>query len=61
MDEFELIDRLVAILGDDARGPRVVLGPGDDAALIENPVNSLAVASIDTLVAGVHFPPAAPA
>ncbi|HET6472944.1 MAG TPA: thiamine-phosphate kinase [Pseudomonadales bacterium] len=61
MDEFELIDRLVAILGDDARGPHVVLGPGDDAALIENPANCLAVASIDTLVAGVHFPPTAPA
>jgi thiamine-monophosphate kinase len=61
MDEFELIDRLIAILGDDARGSRVVLGPGDDAALIENPPHSIAVASIDTLVAGVHFPSDAPA
>jgi thiamine-monophosphate kinase len=61
MDEFELIDRLIAILGDDARGARVLLGPGDDAALIETPPNTVAVASIDTLVAGVHFPPSAPA
>jgi len=61
MDEFELIDRLIAILGDVARGGRVLLGPGDDAALIETPPNTLAVATIDTLVAGVHFPPAAPA
>ena len=61
MDEFELIDRLIAILGDDARGAPVLLGPGDDAALIETPPNTVAVATIDTLVAGVHFPSAAPA
>jgi len=61
MDEFELIDRLIAILGDDARGARVLLGPGDDAALIQTPPNTVAVATIDTLVAGVHFPPNAPA
>ena len=61
MDEFELIDRLIAIVGDDARGARVLLGPGDDAALIETPPNTVGVATIDTLVAGVHFPPNAPA
>ena len=61
MDEFELIDRLIEILGDNARGPAILLGPGDDAALIEIAANSLVVSSIDTLVADVHFPAAAPA
>ena len=61
MDEFELIDRLIEILGDSVRDPRILLGPGDDAALIEPPADSIAVATIDTLVAGVHFPVKAPA
>ncbi len=61
MDEFELIDRLIEILGDNTRGPHILLGPGDDAALIEAPAGTLAVASIDTLVGGVHFPLDAPA
>ena len=61
MDEFELIDRLIEILGENARGPTILLGPGDDAALIQLPSNSVAVSSIDTLVADVHFPAAAPA
>src|SRR5262245_39553380 len=61
MDEFQLIDRLIEILGDTAHGAGVLLGPGDDAALIAIPEGSVAVASIDTLVAGVHFPAKAPA
>jgi thiamine-monophosphate kinase len=61
MDEFELIDRLIEILGDQVRGPGVLLGPGDDAALVEVPAGSVVVSSIDTLVGGVHFPLAAPA
>jgi thiamine-monophosphate kinase len=61
MDEFELIDRLIEILGENARGPAILLGPGDDSALIRMPANSVVVSSIDTLVAGVHFPAAAPA
>jgi thiamine-monophosphate kinase len=61
MDEFELIDRLIAALGEQARGPGVVLGPGDDAALLEIPSHNVLVSSIDTLVAGTHFPAAAPA
>jgi thiamine-monophosphate kinase len=61
MDEFELIDRLIAALGDQARGPGMLLGPGDDAALLEIPPHNVLVSSIDTLVAGTHFPMAAPA
>jgi thiamine-monophosphate kinase len=61
MDEFALIDRLIEILGENVRGPRIVLGPGDDAALVQLPSGSVAVSSIDTLVADVHFPAAAPA
>ena len=61
MDEFELIGRLIEILGDNVRGPHILLGPGDDAAVVEIPAGSLAVSSIDTLVGGVHFPIDAPA
>ncbi len=61
MDEFELIDRLIEILGDNVRGSGIVLGPGDDASLVQIPPGSVAVSSIDTLVADVHFPAAAPA
>jgi thiamine-monophosphate kinase len=61
MDEFQLIDRLIGILGDEVRGRGILLGPGDDASLVEIPVGTVAVSSIDTLVAGVHFPAAAPA
>lgn len=54
MPEFDLIDLL-------ARGsatPRadVVLGIGDDAAVLEIARGEQLVACVDTLVAGVHFP-----
>ncbi len=61
MNEFELIDCLLRELGDVARGGDIVVGPGDDAALVALPARCVVVASIDTLVAGVHFPPDAPA
>jgi len=52
--EFDLITRYFR-----QRGPRrdeVQLGIGDDAALIEPPVGRQLVATVDTLVAGHHFP-----
>jgi thiamine-monophosphate kinase len=59
--EFELIARHFAALTP-ARGG-VVLGPGDDAALLDLPPGRELVVTVDTLVAGVHFfddcPPAA--
>ena len=38
-------------------GCGVVLGIGDDAAILRPPPDQDLVVSIDTLVAGVHFPP----
>lgn len=60
MDEFELIERLTAKLP--KSGPRVRLGPGDDAAVTE-PGGATAT-TVDALIEGVHFtlpefPPAA--
>ena len=59
MNEFELIDLMVAELGDAATG--VVLGPGDDGAVTRVPEGCELVSSIDALVADVHFPAAAAA
>jgi thiamine-monophosphate kinase len=61
VDEFALIGEVVAQLGDRARGGWVAHGPGDDAAVIAQTPDCQAVASIDTLVAGVHFPVDMPA
>ncbi len=56
MDEFELIERIVARLRDVAGGRGVVVGPGDDAAVLEVPNGHQLVVSTDTLVAGRHYP-----
>jgi thiamine-monophosphate kinase len=50
-DEFGLIARITARL---AAGPAVLLGPGDDAAVLAAP-DGRVVASTDALVAGRHF------
>jgi thiamine-monophosphate kinase len=52
--EFELIAALRRRLP--ATGPSVLLGPGDDAALIQPPPGQGQVLSTDTLVANRHFP-----
>jgi thiamine-monophosphate kinase len=57
LGEFELIDRYFRVAGqagDKRRG--VVLGVGDDAAVLEPPPGQQLVAAIDTLVEGRHFP-----
>lgn len=54
MGEFELIERFFSALG--ARRQDVVLGVGDDAAVVELPPGRQLVAAVDTLVAGRHFP-----
>lgn len=56
MNEFELIDCIVAELGDSVDAPWVRVGPGDDAAVTVAPAGSELVSSIDALVGGVHFP-----
>ena len=55
LTEFSAIERYFARLTPGGRG--VVLGPGDDAALLEPDPDSRLVVSTDTLVSGVHFFP----
>lgn len=53
--EFEIINRYFSGLvtaGDE----RVVLGPGDDCAILRVPPDRQLCVSSDTLLAGVHFP-----
>ena len=52
--EFDLIARIRARAA--SRGD-VVLGIGDDAALLQPPAGMLLAVAMDTLNAGVHFPP----
>lgn len=59
MNEFQLIDAIVAELGPAAAGPQVRVGPGDDAAVIEIAPGMEIVSTIDALVGDVHFPAAA--
>jgi len=49
--ELELIAAIEALLA--PRGPRLIRGPGDDAAVVRS--RPLAVTSVDTSVDGVHF------
>ena len=58
LSEPELIARFFRNCGAQRRD--VALGVGDDAALLECPPNAQLVATTDTLVAGVHFPPTVP-
>ncbi|MGV8960504.1 MAG: thiamine-phosphate kinase [Stenotrophomonas sp.] len=53
LDEFSLIDRIRART---AARPDIVLGIGDDAALLQMPPGQQLVVTADTLNAGVHFP-----
>ncbi len=59
MSEFGLIRRHFADLG--ATRADVVLGVGDDAALVQVPAQRQLVLAVDTLLAGVHFPENTPA
>ena len=53
-EEFALIDRYFK--NKTLSRKDVVLGIGDDAALLQLPAQQLLVVAMDTLVAGVHFP-----
>ncbi len=53
--EFALIDRYFA--AQHRQRPDVALGIGDDCALLAPPADQHLVATMDTLVAGVHFFP----
>ena len=53
MDEFALIDRFFKSIASDRSD--VVLGVGDDAAILQVPCDHQLLVSCDTLVADVHF------
>jgi thiamine-monophosphate kinase len=59
MDETHLIDRYFRDLG--SRRDDVVLGIGDDAALLRVPAGMELALTTDSLIEGVHFLPGAPA
>lgn len=54
--EFALIQRYFTCA---SRRSDIILGIGDDAALLRLPAGHELVVTVDTLVAGVHFPPQA--
>ena len=56
MGEFELIRRYFAAAPCAQAAEGVVLGIGDDCALLQPAVGQQLAVSTDTLVAGVHFP-----
>jgi len=53
-DEFAIIRQYFSAIGNP--GPDIVLGVGDDAAVVEVPAGFQQVVSLDTLIADVHFP-----
>ncbi len=57
--EFELIERYFS--GRGAARADLRLGVGDDAALVSPPPGHELVLALDTVAAGTHFPPDAPA
>lgn len=57
LGEFELIERYFSGARPPAACAGVILGIGDDAALLRLPEDTELVAAVDTLVAGRHFPP----
>jgi len=59
LSEFDVISRFFSRCG--ARRADVVLGVGDDGAVLECPPGSQLVAAIDSLVEDVHFPAGSPA
>lgn len=56
LGEFELIRHYFAAAACARSGGEVVLGIGDDCALLQLPPGEQLAVSTDTLVAGVHFP-----
>jgi thiamine-monophosphate kinase len=56
LGEFELISRFFARRGPARSEAGVVVGIGDDAAVLDLPPATSLVAAVDTLVAGRHFP-----
>ena len=61
MGEFELIRHYFQQHSAESTPASVLLGVGDDAALLQPPAGEALAVSVDTLVSGVHFPDDAPA
>jgi len=61
MNEFQLINKFFESEQEASLSESVVLGIGDDCALLQMPVGKQLAVSVDTLVADVHFPKDAPA
>jgi thiamine-monophosphate kinase len=57
LGEFDLIDRFFTRAPTSSQQSGVVLGIGDDAALIELPPGTQLVAAVDTILEGRHFYP----
>ena len=55
LGEFDLIRRFFSKREASRRDPKVLLGIGDDAALLEVPKGTDLVAAVDTIVCGRHF------
>ena len=53
--EFEIIDRFFRPISNDSPD-QVILGPGDDCAVLTVPADRQLCVSTDTLIEGVHFP-----
>ncbi len=59
LGEFQLIEKYFSHIGRSVKHPNAIaLGIGDDAALLNPPAGQQLAISVDTLVAGVHFPAA---
>ena len=56
MDEFNLIETYFKTVASHGTAEGVVVGIGDDCAVLQPPVGSQLVVSADTLIKGVHFP-----
>lgn len=55
MDEFEIIRRYF-VEPNKVKSPHLVVGPGDDSAVVRVPEGYDLCVSTDTLIDGVHFP-----
>ncbi len=54
VSEFEIINRYFA--SQTTAAENIILGIGDDAAVVSMPADKQLVVSVDTLISGVHFP-----
>jgi thiamine-monophosphate kinase len=61
MNEFQLIRKFFESEQESSLSESVVMGIGDDCAILQIPASKQLAVSVDTLVAGVHFPQDAPA